>query len=55
MPVDATDSIAVCRVTQESMLRARNGWGGTVIHAVRLPSPADPLQQIESHMRARGF
>ena len=55
MPVDATDSVAVCRVTQESMLRARNGWGGTVLHALRLPSPADPLKQIESHMRARGI
>ncbi len=55
MPVDATDAIAVCRVTQESMLRARNGWGGTVIHALQLPSPADPLQQIESHMQARGI
>ena len=55
MPVDATDSVAVCRVTQESMLRARNGWGGTVIHALRLPSPADPLKQIQSHMRARGI
>jgi hypothetical protein len=55
MPVDATDAVAVCRVTQESMLRARSGWGSTVIHALRLPSPADPLQQIESHMRARGI
>ena len=55
MPVDATDSIAVCRVAQETLLRARNGWGGAVIHAVRLPSPADPLRQIESHMRARGI
>ena len=55
LPVDATDAIAVCRVTQESMLRARNGWGATVIHALRLPAPADPLQQIESHMQARGI
>lgn len=55
MPVDATDAIAVCRVAQECMLRARNGWGGAVIHALRLPSPADPLAQIESHMRARGI
>ena len=55
MTVDGTDAIAVCRVTQETILRARNGWGGAVIHAVRLPSPADPLEQIESHMRARGI
>ena len=55
MPVDATDAVAVCRVTQECMLRARNGWGGAVIHALRLPSPAEPLAQIESHMQARGI
>ena len=55
LTVDATDAIAVCRVSQESMLRARSGWGGTVIHAVQLTAPADPLQQIESHMRARGI
>lgn len=55
MPVDAADAVAVCRVMQECMLRARNGWGGTVIHALTLPGAPDPLALLEEHLRKRGI
>jgi hypothetical protein len=55
LPVDATDAVAVCRVTQESMLRARNGWGGAVIHAISMPGSSDPIDGMEQRLRARGL
>ena len=55
MPVDDADAVAVCRVMQESMLRARNGWGGAVIHAVRLPNAPDALEGMRQRMERRGL
>jgi hypothetical protein len=53
LPVDSSDAVALCRVFQESLLRARNGWGSVAIHASRLPEAADPLAAMEQHLRAR--
>ena len=55
MPVDAADTVALCRVLQECLLRARNGWGGAVIQALRLPDAQDPLLLMEGHLRKRGL
>ncbi len=55
LPVDANDAIAICRVMQESMLRARHGWGGVVVHAARLHGAGDPLSAMEQHLRMRGL
>ncbi len=55
MPVDAADAVAMCRVMQECMLRARNGWGGSLIHALTLPGAPDPLALLEDHLRKRGL
>lgn len=53
--VDAEDAVAVCRVMQESMLRARNRWGSVVLRAVTLPNTADPIVAFEAHLRRRGL
>ncbi len=55
LPVDDADAVAVCRVVQESILRARQGWGGTVIHATRLEGAPDALAGMEQRLRARGL
>lgn len=55
LPVDAGDAVAVCRVMQESLLRARNGWGGAVIHAIAMPGAADAVTGMEERMRGRGL
>ena len=55
LPVDDADAVAVCRVVQESMLRARNGWGGAVIHATRLAGAPDALAAMEQRLRVRGL
>lgn len=55
MPVDWADAVAVCRVAQESFLRARSGWGGAVIHATQLPGSLDPLLLLEGHLAKRGL
>ena len=53
--LDAEDAVACCRVMQESLLRARNRWGCTVLHAVHLPGGADPVVAFEAHLRRRGI
>jgi hypothetical protein len=53
--VDDQDAVAVCRVMQESMLRARNGWGGAVIHATQLPGAPDGLEGMRQRMERRGL
>jgi hypothetical protein len=53
LPVDDSDAVALCRVFQESMLRARNGWGSVVIYASRLPGSGDPIAAMEQHLHAR--
>ncbi|WP_156993501.1 hypothetical protein [Terriglobus sp. TAA 43] len=55
LPADAADAVAVCRVMQESLLRARNGWGGSVIHAIAVPGAADSVAGMEERLRARGL
>ncbi|MEK6398266.1 MAG: hypothetical protein V4734_09290, partial [Terriglobus sp.] len=55
LPVDAGDAVAVCRVMQESLLRARNGWGGAVIHAITMPGENDAVAGMEERLRARGI
>ena len=55
LPVDASDAVAVCRVMQETTLRARNGWGGAVIHAIAMPGEADAVAGMEERMRRRGL
>ena len=52
--VDGKDAMAVWRVTQESIHRARNGAGPTMIECDTGPSQgSDPLAQMEGYMRKR--
>jgi pyruvate dehydrogenase E1 component alpha subunit len=51
--VDGGDVVAVWRVAQESLHRARNGAGPTVIDC-RMESSHDPLAHMEHYMRKRG-
>ena len=53
MSVDEADAVAVCRVMQESMLRARSAWGGVLIHATAMPGAAEPMLLLEQHLRSR--
>ena len=55
MPVDRTDGVAVCRVLQECLLRARNGWGGAIIHAAHVPGAQNPLALMRQHLQKRGL
>lgn len=55
MPVDRADAVAVCRVMQECLLRARSGWGGAVIHAAPLPGSQDALTLMSQHLEKRGL
>ncbi len=55
MLVDSSDAVAVCRVTQECLLRARNGWGGAVIHVAAMPGSSDALQLQRRHLVRRGL
>jgi TPP-dependent pyruvate/acetoin dehydrogenase alpha subunit len=50
--VDGGDVVAVWRVAQESLHRARNGSGPTLIDC-RMESPQDPLAHMEHYMRKR--
>ncbi len=53
--VDAKDAVAVWRVAQESIHRARNGAGPTLIECETQSSFAnDPLAQMEHYMKKRG-
>ena len=49
---DAGDVVAVWRVAQESIYRARNGSGPTLIDCRKL-TPQDPLAHMEHYMRKR--
>lgn len=55
VPVDAEDAVAVCRVMQESALRARNRWGAVVLRAITLPNSVDPIAAMEAHLLRRGL
>jgi hypothetical protein len=62
LSVDGEDAVAVYRVTQESVLRARSGAGPAVLWAM-LPRPENlrprhrsalpPLERLEHYMRTR--
>jgi len=53
--VDANDAVAVWRVAQESIHRARNGAGPTLIECETQSSYADdPLAHLEHYMKKRG-
>ena len=51
--VDGRDVVAVWRVAQESIHRARNGAGATLIDCAT-GSARDPLEHMEHYMRKRG-
>ena len=55
LSVDRADAVALCRVLQECLLRARNGWGGAVIHATQLPLLQDPLLLMRQHLEKRSL
>lgn len=52
--VDGSDAVAVWRVAQESIHRARNGSGPTLIDC-RTDSPRDPLAHMEHYLRRRSL
>ena len=53
--VDGNDAVAVWRVTHESLHRARNGAGPTLIECeTRYTEYQDPLAHMEHYMRKRG-
>jgi len=52
--VDGRDVVAVWRVAQESIHRARNGAGPTLIDC-RTESARDPLEHMEHYMRKRNL
>ncbi|MGC2109080.1 MAG: thiamine pyrophosphate-dependent enzyme [Candidatus Korobacteraceae bacterium] len=52
--VDGRDVVAVMRVAQESIHRARNGSGPTLIDC-RMESGEDPLTHMEHYMRKRSL
>jgi TPP-dependent pyruvate/acetoin dehydrogenase alpha subunit len=54
--VDGNDAVAMWRVTQESIHRARTGSGPTLIKCeTRFTKHQDPLSHIEHYMRKRGL
>ncbi len=62
LTVDGEDAVAVYRVMQESVLRARFGGGPAILWAVMTPlrasSPkpprsSQPIARLESYMKAR--
>ncbi len=53
IPVDDTDAVAVCRVLQESLIRARHGWSSVLIQAVHPPAPVDPVVLLQQHLKRR--
>ena len=53
IPVDASDSIALYRVAQESLVRARAAGGPALIEPILLPSPEDPITLLARQLLAR--
>jgi pyruvate dehydrogenase E1 component alpha subunit len=52
--VDGADVVAVWRVAQESIHRARNGAGPTLIECpIQLPGSWEPLAHLERYMKRR--
>lgn len=57
IPVDGNDVIAIYRVTQEAMHRARRGVGPTLIDCKPWPldGSTDPVQRLEQALERRGL
>jgi hypothetical protein len=57
IPVDGNDVVAVYRVAQEAILRARRGIGPTLIDCKPWPldGPADPVRRLEQALERRGL
>ena len=53
IPVDGSDPIAIFRVTQECLVRARAGGGPALLECV--PSTHDPIQILGAQLVARGI
>jgi pyruvate dehydrogenase E1 component alpha subunit len=57
IPVDGNDVVAIYRVAQESITRARRGLGPTLIDCKPWPldGDADPVRRIEQALERRGL
>jgi TPP-dependent pyruvate/acetoin dehydrogenase alpha subunit len=57
IPVDGNDVVAIYRVAQEAIHRARRGVGPTLIDCRPwlLDSPADPVRRLEQALERRGI
>ena len=61
LTVDGEDAVAVYRVMQESVLRARNGGGPAVIWAIMSPTTVkpkrshQPIPRLEAYLSARNI
>ena len=53
IPVDASDAVAIYRVAQECILRAREDGGAAVIACV--PGGTDPIKTLASQLLAKGI
>ena len=55
MQVDAADTVAAYRVAYESILRAREGGGPTIVECTSWPADpdADPLARLEDYLTAK--
>jgi hypothetical protein len=53
IPVDANDAVAMYRVAQESIGRARAGGGPALIEAIRFPRSADPIELLKRQLVAK--
>jgi hypothetical protein len=52
--VDGLDAVALYRVAQESLGRARAGGGAALVEAVRLPQTGDAVDGLAGYMTRRG-
>jgi pyruvate dehydrogenase E1 component alpha subunit len=57
IPVDGNDVVAIYRVAQEAIQRARRGVGPTLIDCKPwlLDGPADPIRRLEQALERRGL
>ncbi|ADW68408.1 dehydrogenase E1 component [Granulicella tundricola MP5ACTX9] len=54
IPVDASDAVAMYRVAQESIGRARAGGGPALIEGVVFPATGDPIALLGRQLIAKG-
>ena len=55
MNVDADDVLAIHRVAQEAVDRARRGYGPTIVECLRLTSKSDPCSVLRSQIAKHGL